>query len=529
MASIEIPVGPEKGGHPRGLVVLFGAEMWERFSYYGMRALLVLYLTNSLKWPRLDALDLYATYTGLVYLTPLLGGYLADRYIGQRKAILVGGIVIAAGHFTMVFEPLLNLGLGLIVLGTGFFKPNISTMVGQLYPQGDSRRDAGYTIFYVGINVGAAISPIVCGILAERYGWHYGFAAAGVGMVLGIINFGFCQRMLGTAGYGPGRDGATGLRVADWMQVVVLAVIGYGLVYLAIAGAPTVRAGLPKGVASLGVVGFWSLLTLPMILAAAITRRLVDLPPAEAITLREVAAPSQVAPPIVDPDDSPLPWYRSSIEWQRVVVILVVSTFSILFWMAFEQAGGTMSLFADAKTERGFLGMTIPAAFFQSINAVFIICLAPLFSVLWTWMDRSRFRLNSAAKMGLGLVFVGLAFAVMGRADALAGSVGKVGPQWLTMVYLLNTIGEICISPIGLSLVNKLAPAKIASLMMASWFLCTAAANYLAGKLEGLLHDLEKQGTTINLWNFLVYSSIGPGILLLIISPLMKKLSHGRL
>ena len=520
MASIEIPDGPEKGGHPRGLVVLFGAEMWERFSYYGMRALLVLYLTNSLKWARVDALDLYATYTGLVYLTPLLGGFLADRYLGQRKAILVGGIIIAAGHFTMVFQPLLYHGLALIVLGTGFFKPNISTMVGQLYPQGDSRRDAGYTIFYVGINVGAALSPIVCGLLADRLGWHYGFAAAGVGMVFGIVNFALCQRLLGAAGYGPGRDGSTGLRAADWAQIVALAAIGCGLAYAAILGAPAVRASVPSRLGSIGVVGFWTLLTLPMILATAITRRLVDPPTAEKITLREIAADPS---PTVE-DAAEVPWTRSWVEWQRVLVILILSSASIIFWMGFEQSGGTMNLFAQEKTNRVFLGMRTPAAFFQSINAVFIITLAPLFSILWTWMDRTRFKLNSAAKMGLGLMFVGLAFAVMGRADALADSAGMVGPQWLTMVYLLNTIGEICISPIGLSLVNKLAPAKIASMMMAIWFLCTAGGNYLAGKLESILATRH-----INLWTFLVYASIGPGIAVLIISPLMKKMSHGRL
>src|SRR3954452_10701804 len=214
-------VGTSKAGHPRGLYVLFGAEMWERFSYYGMRALLVLYLTKHLNMERKSALDIYATYTGLVYLTPLLGGYLADRYLGQRKAILIGGTLMALGHFAMAFEPLLNLALGLLILGNGFFKPNISTMVGQLYPQGDPRRDGAYTIFYMGINLGAFFSPLVCGTLGERIGWHYGFGAAGVGMVFGLITFSAMQQTLGTGGYPPGRvvSGRPRLEAIDWVHV----------------------------------------------------------------------------------------------------------------------------------------------------------------------------------------------------------------------------------------------------------------------------------------------------------------------
>ncbi len=223
-------------GHPRGLYVLFGAEMWERFSYYGMRALLVLYLTKRLGMVRADALDIYAIYTGLVYLTPLLGGIMADRYLGQRKAILIGGSLMALGHFAMAFEPLLNMALGLLILGNGFFKPNISTMVGQLYAQGDPRRDGAYTIFYMGINLGAFFSPLVCGTLGEKLGWHYGFGAAGVGMVFGLATFVVMQNVLGRGGYPPDRDHESDPRLttADYLHVVALTLIGVGIVYLAL-------------------------------------------------------------------------------------------------------------------------------------------------------------------------------------------------------------------------------------------------------------------------------------------------------
>ena len=236
--------------HPAGLYVLFGAEMWERFSYYGMRALLVLYLVNHMGVERESALDVYATYTGLVYLTPLLGGVMADRFLGQRKAVLIGGILMALGHFAMAFESLLNLALGLLILGNGFFKPNISTMVGQLYPQNDTRKDSAYTIFYMGINLGGFVAPIACGALgeSERFGWHYGFGLAGVGMVLGLLNFALFQEKLGHAGFAPGRSSSKSLRIsaADWMHVVILAAIGAAGVYLALMPLPAINQRVPE-------------------------------------------------------------------------------------------------------------------------------------------------------------------------------------------------------------------------------------------------------------------------------------------
>jgi len=498
MSSIDEPAAipaPKETGHPGGLYVLFFSEMWERFSFYGMRALLVFYLMKHLKYARPDALLVFATYTGLVYLTPLLGGFLADRLLGQRKAILVGGIVMALGHFAMAFESMLFVALSLLIAGNGFFKPNISTMVGNLYPRGDSRRDSGYTIFYVGINLGAFIAPLACGALGEdpKYGWHYGFGLAGVGMVLGLISFLSFHRLL-VGGFPPGREeaGETELTATDWAHVVLTSLICVGVAYGAGRVFPKI---LPYIDYLMPVIAVSFALAVSFVFFRAATTK--GTPTGE--------------------------------EWQRIAVILVVGIFSIVFFMGSEQAGGTLNLFADAKTDRSLFGHRFasgkfPASYFQSINPLLIIVLAPLFSILWSVVDRGRFRLTSSAKMGVGLILLGLGFVVMDQAERAASGGGLVGPQWLTSVYLLFTIGEICLSPIGLSLVNKLAPPKVASLMMAIWFLCTAVANYLAGRLEHLL-----TGTGINIWVFLIATSIITGLILLAITGPLKKMGHGRL
>ena len=492
-AEFEAPPAKETG-HPRGLYVLFGAEMWERFSYYGMRALLVLYLTTKLKLDRKEALGLYATYTGLVYLTPLLGGFLADKLLGQRKAIIIGGIVMALGHFAMAFEPLLYVALGLLILGNGFFKPNISTMVGNLYSPTDTRRDAAYTIFYMGINLGAGISPIVCGYLGEMINWHYGFGAAGIGMVIGLIVFLTFQSKL-VGGFPPGREeaGLTRLTVLDWLQMILIVAACVGVVLGVLRYWPVIQPYQTYLFYAMGAVALFAILSVGYQLA----------------TVRDPEAKQ---------------------GWQGITVILIVSLFSIVFWMGFEQAGGTLSLFAKDHTDRVVLGQEFPASFFQSVNPFLIVALASVMALLWSKLDATRFRLTSSAKMGLGLILLGLGFVVMYQADQLAGPNGKVGPQWLASVFLLHTIGEICLSPIGLSLVNKLAPARLASLMMACWFLCTAIANYLAGTLEHKLAVFsERNHVTINLWLFLIATSIIPGVILLALTVPLKRLSQNRL
>ena len=474
--------------HPRALPMLFFTEMWERFSYYGMRALLVLYLVNALHYERKDALALYGLYTGLVYLTPIIGGYLADRYLGRRKAVLIGGLTMALGHFAMAFEPLLHLALGLIIIGNGFFKPNLSTLLGSLYRQNDPRRDGGFTIYYMGVNLGAFLAPLVAGTLGEKLGWHYGFAAAGVGMLAGIAQFTWGQRKLDGVGLPPGK---TRVDAVDWLHIVVISVAMIPLVY-AVLGA----AGLfdPVWTAMSGVGR--------LILVAAV-----------------VAVLWFVGRRRAGSDAEPL----TRDEWRRIVSIGIMGCFVVFFWMGFEQGGGTMSLFADQKTDRTVFGWEIPASYFQAINPLAIVALGPLLSIMWTRIDSSRFAIPTPAKMGLGMIILGLGFAVLAIADARAQVAGKVGPEWLVMVFVIHTVGELFLSPIGLSMVTKLAPARLAAMLMGLWYTANAIANYLAGSLEAML-----ESTHIPLYWFLVGSSVGAGLVLLAITPWLKKLMGGR-
>lgn len=483
-----VAVIPGMRAHPAGLYPLFLTELWERFSYYGMRALLVLYLVNELEVPRADALQIYATYTALVYLTPLIGGYLADRFLGYRRAVLVGAIVMALGHFAMAFEALLFVGLGLLIAGNGFFKPNISTMVGCLYGESDARRDSGFTIFYMGINLGAFLAPLVCGTLGEKLGWHYGFAAAGIGMLIGLITFVRGERWLGRVGMPPGynvnaeipRLGGQDWRVIAKMStavVVLVATLAAGVDALAVYYWPTD----PRNASIV------MLLLLSTAFLAAVFR-------------------------LLSRQDDPA-------NRRRVSAVVVVAIFVIFFWMGFEQAGGTMSLFADKQTDRMLFGLEIPASYFQGINPLIIILLAPAFAMLWMRLDQSRFAVSPVIKQGLGMVILGAGFVVLAIAQERAQVAGMVGPEWLLTVFFLHTLGELFLSPIGLSMANKLAPPRDASLVMGVWLTAVALANLLAGTLESLL-----EGSGIPLYWFLVGSSAGAGILLLLISPWLHRL-----
>jgi POT family proton-dependent oligopeptide transporter len=475
------PDSAQAAGHPPGLRVLFFTEMWERFSYYGMRALLVLYLVGSLDYARADALALYGVYTGLVYLTPILGGYLADRYLGHRKAILIGGTVMALGHFAMAFPSLLTLALGLLVAGNGFFKPNISTLVGSLYGKHDPRRDGGFTIFYMGINLGALLSPLIAGTLGEKLGWHWGFACAGAGMVIGLVHFSLQQHKLGTAGLPPGKDT---LDRRDTLHVLLLSASMVPLVY-AVLGAWSF-VGPQWGALGGGIkVG----LALGALFAFLLWQR-------------RTCAPD---------------------EWRRVLALMIIGLFVVFFWMGFEQAGGTMNLFADQLTDRRVGGWDMPASYFQAVNPLMIVLIGPLFAVLWKRWDASAYALPAPAKMGLGMMILGVGFVVLALAQQRADTLGKVGPQWLLLVYLLHTVGELCLSPIGLSMVSKVAPSRLVAVMMGGWFTATAVANYLAGVLESLL-----QGSGIPLYWFLVASSVGAGLLMLLMTPLIQRLAHSR-
>ena len=423
-SQIHIPAGTFLG-HPRGLFLLFATEMWERVSYYGMRALLVLYLVAAtsaenpgLGWSEPQALKLYAWYTGFVYLTPLIGGWLADNYLGQRRSIILGGLVMAAGQFLLAAPTAslgesppfslaalgiafpaapasFYLGLLLLVVGNGFFKPNISTMVGDLYQQGDARRDAAFTIFYMGVNTGAFLAPLICSTLGEDpdWGWRVGFFAAGVGMLLSVvIQLAFARRFLGEVGIEPG-----------------------------------------------------------------------------AVRARALAGGVQ----------QPL----TTLERDRIRVVFVMFVFVMMFWAAFEQAGGLMNLFADRYTDRSIGGFTVPTGWFQSLNPLFILLFGPVLSVLWSRLGEQGRNPPTPVKMyvGLFLVSIGFGFLVVAVFQMQAGADMKAGMLWLVLAYLFHTLGELCISPVGLSMITKLAPLRLASLMMGVWFLINFFANTLAG------------------------------------------------
>ncbi len=433
-------------GHPRGLGLLFVVEMWERFSYYGMRALLVLYLVNALGWTTADAAKLYGTYTSLVYLTPLVGGFLADKVLGTRGAMILGGAIIAAGHFAMALPGMTPFyaGLGLVVVGTGFFKPNVSTQVGQLYRPGDARRDGGFTVFYMGVNTGAALGPLVCGWLAQspRWGWHYGFAAAGVGMVLGLLVY-----LWGRRRYLPG----IGLRLPP-----AEATAGGG------GGAAAGTPGRPLALDAAGGAA-----------AGALLGGLASGWGPQQVVMGAVVGAALAATVLGTHGD----------ERRRVLAIFLTAFFVVFFWAAYEQAGSSMNLFADKNTDLVVLGFEIPSTWFQSVNAVFIVLFGPVFAFAWAALARRGREPSTPLKLvaGLALLGVGFLFLVAGGARADGGV--KVSPLWLVMAYAFHTFGELCLSPVGLSYVTKLAPARFASLLMGAWYLANAAANKLAGAL----------------------------------------------
>ena len=468
---------------PRALPTLFLSEMWERFSYYGMRALLVLYLVKAVGYTRDGALEVYAVYTGLVYIAPIFGGYFADRFLGYRKAILIGGTVMMLGHVAMTFPALLKPALGLLIVGNGFFKPNFTSLLGLQYRDQDPRRDGGFTIVYMGVNLGAFLAPFIAGTLGQKVDWSWGFAAAAFGMAFGLAQFAFTQQRLGTTGLPPGRDGESLLRTRDWLHIGVgaaacLAFVVLALQVIAVAGAA------------------W---------AATAWQLKAAIPVAALIGLLVSAGRGGG---------------RAHLE--QVGAILVLGFFNVFFWMGFEQAGGTMNLFADKLTDRVVLGWEIPASFFQSVNPMSILLLAPVLSATWDRIDRTPRALSSPTKMALGMIILGLGFVVMAIAQGRADRLGQVGPLWLFGAYVLHTVGELCISPIGLSMVTKVSPPRMVGLMVGVWFGTFGIASYLAGRMEHLL-----AGSGLPLYQFLVATSVGAGALLLLVVPLLKRWMHG--
>ena len=491
-------------GHPRGLGLLFLCEMWERFSYYGMRAILVLYLINGIGWSAQDASRLYGTYTGLVWLTPLIGGYLADRVLGTRRSLVIGGLTIAAGHFLLAFQtmPFFYSGLALIVIGTGFFKPNVSTMVGQLYAPGDVRRDVGFTIFYTGINTGAFIAPLICGYLAEspKYGWHYGFAAAGVGMTLGVLLF-----LWGRDRYLPG----IGLAPSHARDTEVAAEIGElgsqsnarnatfgafaGAVVAVMVGSPTwISTGLPAWILSLS--GLMTLL-FGIIIGGAFTVAILG---------------------------------TQGEERKRVYALVTVSFFTVFFWLVFEQAGSSLTIFADKDTDRtvgaGLVGMdVIPTSWFQSIQPMFIILLSPVAAVFWSMLQRRKAEPSTSVKMVWGLFFGGLGFFLLIFAGQNVDVGLKVGPWFLVGAYFCHTVGELFLSPVGLSYVTKVAPAQFVSLLMGTWFLAISAANFLGGFMAGLIETIPSRATFFTIPTVTAWVA---GLAMLLSVPLLRKLTR---
>ncbi|SFB72844.1 proton-dependent oligopeptide transporter, POT family [Flexibacter flexilis DSM 6793] len=506
-----------KQGHPPGLYLLFATEMWERFSYYGMRAIFVLYLTQALLLDKNVATDdYYGSYTGLVYLTPLIGGYVSDRYWGNRRSILVGGLIMALGQLLMfisasfyqnfsVSHNVMLLGLLALIVGNGFFKPNISTMVGQLYPEGDSRRDSAYTIFYMGINLGAFFSPIICGFLGDTGNpadFRWGFLAACAGMVVSIITFELLKNKYLITPEG-GAIGGTPEKVAQ------------------------IEDNTPKRSISENIG--WAIGALVLAVAFFYGAN-IDLIGSFIFSL------SIIAPLYIILDKS-----LNREEKERISVIYIAAFFVIAFWAAFEQAGTSLTFFADEQTDRVVFGKEIPASAFNSINAIFIVLLAPIISIIWVQLAKKGLEPASPAKQAFGLLFLSIGYLVIAFGVKDLNPNVKVSIMWLTSLYFLHTIGELCLSPISLSMVNKLAPPRFAALLMGVWFLSTAAANKLSGTLGALYPD-EKLiaagkipsifGFQItNLYEFFMVFVVFAGVAslcLFLLSFRMKKMMHGR-
>jgi POT family proton-dependent oligopeptide transporter len=425
------------GGHPPGLTTLFLTEMWERFSYYGMRALLVLYMVEpaaggGLGFDVSKATRIYGMYTGAVYFTNIFGGLLADSLLGARLAVLLGGIIIACGHFSMAFQalPSFYAGLFLIVIGTGLLKPNISVMVGKLYREDDPRRDSGFSIFYMGINLGAMVAPLVCGYIGQRISWHLGFAMAGVGMTLGVIQYVLHRKRLQHVG-----------------------------------GRPTRKPGQ------------WA---------------------------QDKASPAQSL---------------SREDKRKLVVVVMLCFFSLFFFLAAEQAGSSFNLFAERHTRGEFLGFSFPSSWLQSVNSIFILALAPIFS--WLWLRMGRRQPSSPVKFTFGLLFVSVGMFVIAIASLFIGG-GKVSALWLIAVYFIQTIGELCLSPVGLSTVTKLSPARMVGLMMGVWFLAASIGNYLAGTAAGFYQD--SSSALFRLFGTVGLVTLAATVLLFLLLPYLKRL-----
>lgn len=498
-------------GHPSGLYVLFFTEMWERFSYYGMRAIFILYMAKALLFDKALASTIYGSYTGLVYLTPLLGGYVADRYWGNRKSIFWGGLMMALGQFLMFLSAsfytevgfattLMYAGLGALIFGNGFFKPNISTMVGQLYPEGDRRIDGAYTIFYMGINLGAMFSPLIAGGLGDTGNpadFKWGFLAACLGMIIGTIIFEMFKNkhvvdakgnLLGTKPVKKEHGDPTKsvFNLGDFIKLIVLFGAAFAFFFYYV---------------EFDFIG-------SMIFGAIIAA------PVNFLTDKTI----------------------NKVEKERIMAIFIMAFFVIFFWASFEQAGASLTFFADEQTDRFLFGWEVPASYFQVVNAAFIVIFAPIFVALWSFLGSKNLEPNSPLKMSIGLVLLAIGYLIIALGVQGVEPGVKVSMMWLITMYLMHTWGELALSPIGLSMVNKLSPVHLSSLLMGVWFLAISAANKFAGTLsafypEGGIAKAFMGFEIATLYDFFMlffFLSLASGIILFVINSYLLKLMHGK-
>ena len=617
-AVANAPVAPNafeaKVGHPPGLFVLFFAEMWERFSYYGMRALLVFYMTKGfLAYDDKRSYAVYGAYTALVYATPFIGGMLADRFLGARRAVILGGILMAAGHLVMTIEQSTAFftALALLIVGNGFFKPNISTIVGGLYPAGSTKQDSGFTLFYMGINLGAALAPLLCGYVGETYGWHYGFGLATVGMLIGLAIF-VAPTLVTQVMVGGGAVLAASAMIwTGWSDTLMLAVNAPVAIALLVAafmgvwalanGAIPAEAGAPPrahdGTArkdqKFGPLSVENLIYVGALVAVPVLALLVQRDTVASWVLSGFG--------IVALGSILLDALRSEkVERERLYVVLVLMFFSMLFWAFFEQAGSSVNNFTDRNVDRvvetrvvgadevgktiplslnqeqlgyskdgavltldrldaaraskqgevqwtvteqdvgmGVGGSEIPASTFQAANPIFILIFGLVFSAGWAWLGKRGWEPSTPVKFGMGLVQLGAGFGAFWYGTQTADANGMVGVAWLLLGYLLHTTGELCLSPVGLSMVARLSPPRIVATVMGGWFLATAFSNVLGAfiaQLTGVGHG-EDGGTGVpapintvhvygEVFGQIAVISLGAAVVLFALSPILKKWMH---